>query len=573
MRNNIFSQLFIIVLSIVFSIALMFAFIELPGWIDSLITQKIGFPGFDQGASETNEELSNLYIDALYLRWIGYCSLGLVVLFIAAGFITRKSSLAWAGAFALFLPVFGQFALSMFFLSGLGILRVGWIPFLDISWDILDLGKAIYIPYWIFMWFFNLFGLYAHDFIAWMFMAIGSLMFVWGVMEWIRARFSSGGVAIRSIYKISRHPQYLGWILWSYGLMLFSQDINNMKKSWGMASSLPWLLMTMVIIGICLMEESRMQQQYGDKYDNYRTKTPFMLPLPSWLKKLVRIPARLVPGKKSTAKTPGIIKITALYTIIIMLISTIWIDFRTDIKTTTHAAGWNTHQEDSIQSQLNREGQSRKDYYKHIKYIRRYGPAAIPTFMKLLDHPAAEVREFSVHALGDYKATQAVPMITPMIFDSISRVRSASIEALGNIGDPSCKDALIEALLNPEFDGFRFRLYYALSGLGVQEVKPLLIEGMKKPPWYQQTAAMRSMYQLDPDSSLLYIGNMVHDTDHRVRREAVFLLLKNPSIVSYQALKTVSEDEDFETRFYARQGLKKIKELSPKEEKLSKGPI
>ena len=202
-------------LAIVFSIALMFAFVELPAWLDSLLQQRVGFPGMDQGADETSRYLTDLWIDANYLRWIGYISLGIIIAFIIIGFVTKKSGWAWAGAFTLFLPVFGQFALSMFFLSGLGILRAGWLPFMDISWNVLSLGNVVYVPYWVLMWFFGLFGWYAHTFIAWSFMAAGAFMFVWGVMEWFNARSGGQGVAIRSIYRISRHPQYLGWILWS----------------------------------------------------------------------------------------------------------------------------------------------------------------------------------------------------------------------------------------------------------------------------------------------------------------------------------------------------------------------
>ena len=35
----------------------------------------------------------------------------------------------------LFLPVFGHFALTMFFLGGLGFLRLLWMPFLDVSFN------------------------------------------------------------------------------------------------------------------------------------------------------------------------------------------------------------------------------------------------------------------------------------------------------------------------------------------------------------------------------------------------------------------------------------------------------
>ncbi|MEJ2596401.1 MAG: isoprenylcysteine carboxylmethyltransferase family protein, partial [bacterium] len=215
-------DILLLILAIIFSVALIFAFIELPRWIDSLLQQSGSFPGFDQGAGEENAYRSELFINALYLRWIGYGSLILVLLFIVLGFVTRKSSWAWAGAFVLFLPVFGQFALSMFFLSGLGILRAGWLPLMETGFPVLNLGLVIYVPYWVLLWFFGLFNWYAHDFIAWLFMSFGAFLFVWGVFTWLQNRFGKSKMSTNFLYRYSRHPQYLGWILWSYGFMLLS---------------------------------------------------------------------------------------------------------------------------------------------------------------------------------------------------------------------------------------------------------------------------------------------------------------------------------------------------------------
>ena len=38
------------ILALIFSVALMFAFVELPGKIDLLMQEAFGFPGFDQGS-------------------------------------------------------------------------------------------------------------------------------------------------------------------------------------------------------------------------------------------------------------------------------------------------------------------------------------------------------------------------------------------------------------------------------------------------------------------------------------------------------------------------------------------
>jgi protein-S-isoprenylcysteine O-methyltransferase Ste14 len=273
-------NLLLLALAIVFSAALMFAFVELPLLLDSALADKVEFPGLDHGRDAISAYKADVYISALNLRWIGYGCLGLVLVFIIIGFITKRSGWGLAGAFALFLPVFGQFAMSMFFLAGLGMLRVGWMPFWDISWNVLDMGDVIYIPFWILMWVFRQFNYWAQPELAWFFMGLGAFLFTWGVLVWMQARFSKKAVATSWIYRISRHPQYLGWIIWSYGLVIYSPLVNQMKKSWGMASSLPFLLMTMIIIGMCLMEEIRMREKYGEAFEKYRNCLLYTSPSP-----------------------------------------------------------------------------------------------------------------------------------------------------------------------------------------------------------------------------------------------------------------------------------------------------
>ncbi len=558
MRENTLKRLLFFFLAVVFSIALMFAFIELPVWLDSLMQDHLGFPGIDHGAGEESRYLANLWIDAMYLRWIGYISLALVILFIVLGFITRKSGWAWAGAVTIFLPVFGQFAYSMFFLSGLGVLRAAWFPFMDISWNVLDLGKVIYVPYWILLWFFRQFGWYAHDFIAWLLMATGAFLFVWGVMEWLHARFGNKGVAMSTIYKISRHPQYLGWIIWSYGFMLFSMYFNNMKKSWGVATSLPWLLMTMIIIAICLLEELKMQEKYGDNYNVYRRRTPFLFPLPKWLKELVRVPARMIIRKKTPESRLDILKIIGVYTLMLVLVSLIWVEFPKHNVSIGGPALKVEFPRDSVFKEINMPGQSRRDFDGHIRRIRDHAKNATDILEALIQHPIPEIREFSIYALGNLGTTGATKELIARIQDENGRVRNAAIQTLGKLKAMEATPALVEALKDPAFDGYRNSIYHALAETGGKEAIPLLVEGLSKPPWYQQNAAMNALYEIDPDTCFPHLVEALGSTEFQIRRNAVMQLLRDKRPEAIQPLRSITRDPDFETRFYAREAIKMI---------------
>lgn len=78
------------------------------------------------------------------LRLISFIvTLGLIVV----GFLAQRLKLSTLGSIILYLPTFGYFAFTMFFLAGIGVLRLLWLPLLDFSPRILRLGDIIYLPY------------------------------------------------------------------------------------------------------------------------------------------------------------------------------------------------------------------------------------------------------------------------------------------------------------------------------------------------------------------------------------------------------------------------------------------
>ena len=139
--------LLLTLLAVVFTIGLTFVFVELPAIVDNFLHQHFNFPGVATGAGGMTEYKTELYLDYYNLRLIGYICLAVVLILIIAGFITNKTGFSSAGAILIFLPAFGHFALTMFFLGGLGILRLLWMPALDVSFEIMRLGHIINLPY------------------------------------------------------------------------------------------------------------------------------------------------------------------------------------------------------------------------------------------------------------------------------------------------------------------------------------------------------------------------------------------------------------------------------------------
>jgi len=51
---------------------------------------------------------------------------------------------------------------------------------------------------------------------------LGLLIFSLGIVTWIYGKFNGFKVIDFWIYKYSKHPQYLGYLLWSCGLLLIT---------------------------------------------------------------------------------------------------------------------------------------------------------------------------------------------------------------------------------------------------------------------------------------------------------------------------------------------------------------
>lgn len=308
-------------LAVIFTIGLTYASVELPVLVSRSLIDHLDTPGFDP---TYHPEESEAFIGAHHLRLIGISGLILTGVLILVGLMAEHRGMAAAGALLFFLPVFGHFAASMFFLAGLAVLRVVWLPILDVSHDLLALGDVVYLPYAAVVYPLVNLGLDIRDQLPWPVMGLGVGIFVASTLTWMIARFEDRGVAASWLYRISRHPQYLGWIIWSYGLLLYvlrHSELYHFKIRWGMPSSLPWLITTLVIIGVAMVEEIRMGREQGDTYLRFRERTPFLLPLPRWMSKTISAPMRLVLRRPWPESGLQVAVVVATYAVILIAAS------------------------------------------------------------------------------------------------------------------------------------------------------------------------------------------------------------------------------------------------------------
>ncbi|MEM1703730.1 MAG: methyltransferase, partial [Zestosphaera sp.] len=146
----------------------------------------------------------------------------------------------------------------MFFLTGLGVLRTLWLPLLELSPSTLKLGCVVYLP----------FSYVPHAPLVGLVTAfIGLFVFLLGVTTWFYGRFKGYEIVDFWIYRYSRHPQYLGFILWSYGLLIFVSNKVYVRGAFTTPPALIWLISTILVIEIALTEELEMKKKYGEKYE------------------------------------------------------------------------------------------------------------------------------------------------------------------------------------------------------------------------------------------------------------------------------------------------------------------
>ena len=207
----------------------------------------------------------------------------------------------------------------MSFLAGLGILTALWAPFWG---DLVKLGDIAYLPYMILVYPFSLIGMDIRKFLAGFIASLGLLIFILGVLAWFYARFKQKNTADFWIYRFTRHPQYLGWILWSYGLMLrVAHRHDTALQDSNPGASLSWVISTLLIICVALSEEIHMRQEYSQEYAQYSSQAPFMFPLPGFLSRTIGTPFRLILRKDRIETRLDLLWTFVIYLAAIMLLS------------------------------------------------------------------------------------------------------------------------------------------------------------------------------------------------------------------------------------------------------------
>lgn len=305
-------------LALLFTFFLIFLTFEIPLLINNLLV--LIFPDIHPAI---NPDEIEVFINGV--RPIGYICLIIIVIFVILGFLIKKEKISVSSSFLLFLPTFGGFAPYMFFLAGIGFLEVIWLPLDTPYFNFLTLGIIVFPGYYLsYLGPIGFFVGFLFLFLPWIIMILGLYIFTSGVISWFYGKHQKIDIIEFSIYKYSRHPQYLGFLIWSYGLFLQYMNSEYIMMPFGkigLKASLPWVIFALMIVGIAFLEDINLSKKYPDKYAEYRKRTPFLLKLPKLLSLIVSFPLRCILKKNFPETNKDILKVVIFYGMIIIVLS------------------------------------------------------------------------------------------------------------------------------------------------------------------------------------------------------------------------------------------------------------
>jgi len=262
------------------------------------------------------------------LRIFGYAGLAAIIVVVGVGFLLNKTKLSLLGSLALYLPTIGYFAFTMFFLAGVGVLRLLWLPFID-SEIFFRLGLITYVPVWVInsviTWIARLvMPELSGDFsvpVSFAFMVVGLAIFFLGVMTWVSDKLGHRALSTRGVYRLSRHPQYLGFIIWSYGLLSLASVVEGGRGWSPPAPGLPWLVAVSIVLGVALIEEIELRRRLGVEYLRYAEQTPFIMLVPKVLSNVITYPVRILIGKEMPESRAEVAVVMFFYLLIAVITS------------------------------------------------------------------------------------------------------------------------------------------------------------------------------------------------------------------------------------------------------------
>ncbi|MEM2941784.1 MAG: methyltransferase domain-containing protein [Thermoproteota archaeon] len=101
-------------------------------------------------------------------------------------------------------------------------------------------------------------------------MLVGIFLIIFG---WSKIHRVNGELVTTGIYAYVRHPQYLGILILTLGMMVQWVTIPT---------ALMWPILLILYYKLARKEEKEMEERFGERYREYKNKVPMLLPFPKF---------------------------------------------------------------------------------------------------------------------------------------------------------------------------------------------------------------------------------------------------------------------------------------------------
>ncbi|NER22615.1 MAG: hypothetical protein F6J96_18335 [Symploca sp. SIO1C2] len=176
--------------------------------------------------------------------------------------------------------------------------------------------------------------------------------------------------------------------------------------------------------------------------------------------------------------------------------------------------------------------------------------AAVSALIEVLvDSNYDEVRRSTAYALGEIGSDTAVSALIKVLGDSnYDEVRRSTAYALGEIGSDTAVSALIKVLGDSNYDEVRRSTAYALGEIGSDTAVSALIEVLEDSNYEVRWSAVDALGKIGSDAAVTALIEVLEDSNYEVRRSTAYALGKIGSDVAVSALIKLLGDSSYEVR-------------------------
>ena len=113
---------------------------------------------------------------------------------------------------------------------------------------------------------------------GWAIAGFGFLLFLIALTSMLKKR---GGLLTSGLYGKVRHPQYLGFIVMTWGVSAVLVIWPGSPVTIGLPYFLHrWIVISLAYVGLAFLEERYLLTKYPQEYKEYKEKVPFLFPVP-----------------------------------------------------------------------------------------------------------------------------------------------------------------------------------------------------------------------------------------------------------------------------------------------------